>query len=69
MDILSPLPIDVSSMFQSLNECLDTISLDVQQLRHDHEEDMQTFASNFCASQEAQDWSYQEFLAQYAEMF
>ena len=55
MDILHHSPIGVgssepfnyASAFQSINECLDTISLDVQQICLDHQEGMHTLTGEF----------------------
>ena len=53
---------DYAMPFGSLNERLDTIILDVQQLRHDYHKDMWTFTYDFKGYREAQDRCYQEVI-------
>ena len=62
-------PFDYAIAFQHLFECLDTISLNVQQIRLDHQEDMHTLTSDFHAYREKQDRRFQKFMAQQSEMF
>ena len=49
----SAAPFDYASAFQTLSERLDTISLDVQQICLDHQEDMRTLIGDFHAYREA----------------
>ena len=57
------------SAFQNLSERLDTISLDVQQMCLDHQEDMRTLTGNFHAYCDKQDQRFCELMAQQSEMF
>ena len=84
MDILPPSPttalsltigagslvalLDYVSAFQNLTKCLDTISLDVQQMLLDHQEDMRTLTGNFQVYEE-HDRRSRELLAQQTDMF
>ena len=67
---------DYASALQDLFHHLDTISLDVQQLQLDHQEDMRiligdmcTLTGDFHAYREEQNRRLQELLAQQANMF
>ena len=60
----SAAPFDYASAFQNLSECLDTISLDVQQTRLNHQEDMCTLIGDFQAYRDEQDRYFHKLLAQ-----
>ena len=71
----SAAPFDYVNDFQNLSERLDTISLDAQQLRLDHQKDicrltrdMHTLTRDFHAYREEQDQRFRELLAQQADM-
>ena len=88
MDIPPPSPIDAPSpppltvgtcssstlpnWYQNLSQHLDTISLDIQQLRQDHQDDIRSLSEEqdqrLCTLFEEQDCRFREIMAQQAEL-